>query len=154
MIYSGFPPIYTSDSRLLILGSFPSVQSRRQAFYYGNPRNRFWQVLAEAFGEQLPQTVEQKIRLCTRHGIALWDVVAQCEVVGSSDSSIRNYVTVDLHRVLDRCNVRKILCNGQTAYRLTKGAYDGGIEIVPLPSTSPANVRFDKTLWLNALKIQ
>lgn len=152
MKYTGFPPIFDQNSRVLILGSFPSVKSRQQAFYYGHPRNRFWSVLADAFGEELPQTVEQKKNLCLCHGVALWDIVTECEITGSMDSSIRNYVTADLSRVLDACNIGKILCNGQTAYRITKATYFGDIETVCLPSTSPANARFDKSEWLNALQ--
>lgn len=152
MRYQGFPPIYDSNSRVLILGSFPSVKSRETDFYYGNLRNRFWQVLAEIFGEQVPQTVESKKRLCLDNGVALWDIVASCEIKGSMDADIRNIQTVDLQSVLSVCPIEKILCNGSAAYKLTTAVYKGALPVIKLPSTSPANVRFDKTAWFDGLK--
>ncbi len=146
----GFQPLFDDRSRLLVLGSFPGVLSRRQAFYYGNSRNRFWQVLSEAFGEPLPVTVPQKQDLCLRHGVALWDIVADCDVTGSADANLRNIRTVDLSPVLG-CPLQKILCNGNLAYKLTKGVYCGPLPVIQLPSTSPANVRFDKSKWLQQL---
>ena len=151
MRYKGFDPIYDENSRVLILGSFPSVKSRETAFYYGNPRNRFWTVLSATFGEPLPRTVEDKKRLCLSHGVALWDIVESCEIEGSLDANIRDYRTADLSQVLKKAPIEKILCNGQTSYRITKAAYRGEKEVVCLPSTSPANVRFDEALWTNAL---
>ncbi len=152
MRYQGFQPIFDGNSRVLILGSFPSVKSREQAFYYGNPRNRFWSTLCVAFGERLPQTVEQKKQLCLSHGIALWDVVASCTIEGSMDSDIRDYLTVDLEEVSAHCRLNKLLCNGATAYRITKETYRGNLPVIQLPSTSPANVRFDISAWLEQLK--
>lgn len=148
----GFQPLYDGNSRVLVLGSFPSVKSRAAEFYYGNPQNRFWRTLAEAFGEPLPQSVEQKIRLCLAHGVALWDIVASCEIDGSMDSDIRNYRTVDLSALLEHVPVCKILCNGATAYKLTTKVYRGDLPVVQMPSTSPANVRFDKSQWIAQLK--
>ncbi len=150
--YNGFAPVYDADSRILILGSFPSVKSREQAFYYGNKQNRFWQVLAEAYGEQVPVAVEDKKRLCLSHGVALWDIVDSCDTEGSMDAELRNVRMVDLSILLSRCPICKILCNGSTAYRLTASVYTGALPLVRLPSTSPANVRFDKSLWLEQLK--
>ncbi len=149
----GFEPIFDAHSRVLVLGSFPSVLSRRQAFYYGNPRNRFWSVLAEAFGEEFPQTIADRKNLCLNNGVALWDIVADCEIEGSMDSDIRNLRTVDLRRITERCPLQKILCNGLVAYKLTVQTYTGSLPVVRLPSTSPANVRFDKEAWLNDLKV-
>ena len=148
----GFSPIYDIDSTLLILGSFPSVKSREQSFYYGNPRNRFWQVLAEAFDARLPQRTEDKIRLCLDNGVALWDIVTACDIEGSMDADIRDYEVADLQLVLSRCPIERILCNGSTAYRITKSAYRGDIQVIGLPSTSPANFRFDKAAWLKYLR--
>ena len=150
--FYGFEPVFDSNSRVLILGSFPSVKSREAEFYYGNKQNRFWRTLCEAFGEQTVETVEDKKRLCLRHGIALWDIVASCEIKGSMDADITNYELVNLERVLKNCNVEKILCNGATSYKLTKSVYNGGIPVYKLPSTSSANVRFDKSVWLEHLK--
>lgn len=149
--FCGFEPIYDSDSRILILGSFPSVKSREHAFYYGNKQNRFWKLLSEFYGCKA-DTIEDKISLCLSNRIALWDIVQSCQIVGSLDSAITNYTLVDLSHVLTRCNIEKILCNGQKSYQLTKSVYRGDIPVVKMPSTSPANVRFDKTVWFENLK--
>ena len=150
--FYGFEPIFDSNSRVLILGSFPSVKSRETEFYYGNKQNRFWRTLSEAFGEQTVETVENKIRLCLNHRVALWDIVASCEIQGSMDADIKNYKLVDLERILGSCPIEKILCNGATSYKLTKSIYNGEIPVYKLPSTSSANVRFDKTEWFKHLK--
>ena len=150
--FYGFEPVFDGNSRVLILGSFPSVKSRQSAFYYGNKQNRFWGVLAEAFNEQKPVTVEEKKRLCLKHGVALWDIVANCEIKGSMDADITNYELVELERVLCNCQIDKILCNGATSYKLTKSVYGGPIPVYKLPSTSSANVRFDKEEWLQHLQ--
>lgn len=136
----------------MILGSFPSVKSRETSFYYGNKQNRFWAVLAEAFGAPLPVTVEQKKNLCLQNGVALWDIVASCNIEGSMDADLRDVTTVDLRVVTDNCPVSKILCNGAVAYRLTAENYNGSLPVVRLPSTSSANVRFDKSSWLKQLR--
>lgn len=151
-IYCGFEPVFDTDSRILILGSFPSVKSREQAFYYGNKQNRFWKILSEYYGGSV-QTVEDKTRLCLDNGIALWDIVVSCSIKGSMDSDIKDYVLADLSYVLDKCKIVKILCNGDKAYRLTTSAYHGDLPVVKLPSTSPANVRFDKTVWFDNLAL-
>lgn len=148
----GFEPVFDSNSRVLILGSFPSVKSRETEFYYGNKLNRFWATMCEAFDEQAVVTVEDKKLLCLKHGVALWDIVASCEIKGSLDADIKNFELVDLQRILGSCNLQKILCNGATAYKLTKSIYNGEIPIYKLPSTSSANVRFNKAEWLEHLK--
>ncbi len=141
------------DSEILILGSFPSVISRETNFYYGNKQNRFWKILAEAFGEPAPETISDKQALLTLHKIALWDVVAECEITGSLDSTIKNYKVADLRQVLDKANVKKIILNGGKAKEIFVKNYPHLVDIaVFLPSTSPLNTRFDKTIWLNALK--
>lgn len=139
-----FEPVYNQESKLLILGSFPSVKSREAGFYYYHPQNRFWKLLARLFEKPLPQSIEEKKELLLQHHIAVWDVVASCEIAGSSDSSIKNVEPVDIKRVLSAASIEKILTNGATAnnlyhrylYPLTK------IEAVRLPSTSPANAAF------------
>ena len=140
------PPLYDADSRVLLLGSFPSVKSRETAFFYGHPQNRFWSVLASIFGEEMPTGVAEKKSLALRHGIALWDVIAQCEIAGSSDASITAVVPNDLSVILRATDIRVIFCNGNTAhayynrycYALT------GRDAIVLPSTSPANARWTK----------
>ena len=135
-------PVYDENSRILILGSFPSVKSREAAFFYGHPQNRFWRVLAAVLGEETPQTVAEKKSLLLRHGVALWDVIASCDIAGSSDASITNVVPNDLSRILDAAPVRRIFCNGVTAYRFYR-RYDEAVwgKAEALPSTSPANAR-------------
>ena len=135
-------PVYDENSRILILGSFPSVKSREAAFFYGHPQNRFWRVLAAVLGEETPQTVAEKKSLLLRHGVALWDVIASCDIAGSSDASITNAAPNDLSRILNAAPVRRIFCNGGTAYRFYR-RYDEAAwgKAEALPSTSPANAR-------------
>lgn len=139
-----FEPVYDSGSRILILGSFPSVKSREQQFYYGHPQNRFWKVIASLTGTALPQTIEEKKRMLLQNGIAVWDVIDECEIIGSSDSSIRNVVPTDLNRVLAIADIRAIYANGNTAKRLFERFQQKscGRKIIGLPSTSPANAAF------------
>ena len=117
-ILHSIAPVCSPDSRILILGSFPSVRSREIGFFYGHPQNRFWKVLSSLFGEAVPQSVDEKKAFLQAHGIALWDVIASCEIIGSSDASIRNAVPNDLSLVLDIAPVRAIFTNGATADRL------------------------------------
>lgn len=150
--FHGFAPVYDANSKILILGSFPSVKSRAENFYYGNKQNRFWKMLSTAFDAPLPQTVEEKKALCLSNGIALWDVVDSCEIKGSMDADIENYELVDLTAFLRDKNITKILCNGAKAYELTLSVYSGSVPVYKMPSTSPANVRFDQSAWLTQLK--
>ncbi len=138
------PPLYDADSRILILGSFPSVKSREAMFFYGHPQNRFWPLLARLFDESVPQSIHEKRELALRHNIALWDSIHSCTITGSSDSSIRDVVPNDLSVILDNSRVERIFCNGATSHRLyTKYIFPlTRIEAVKLPSTSPANAAF------------
>ena len=113
-------PVFNTDSRILILGSFPSVKSRESQFFYGHPRNRFWDLLATLTGEPLPAGIEEKKSLLLAHHIAVWDVIASCDIEGSSDSSIHNVVPNDLSEILQTASIRQIFTNGGTAYRLYK----------------------------------
>ena len=150
----GFKPYFAPDAEILILGSFPSVKSRETSFYYGHPRNRFWRVLAAFYGEEVPQSVEERKAFVKAHGIALWDVVMSCEIVGSADATIRDYTVADLKEVLEAAPIKRILVNGTTAMKIFAKSYP---ELLPmttaLPSTSPANARFDVSAWENALRI-
>ena len=112
------PPLYSPDSQVLILGSFPSVKSREGRFFYHHPQNRFWRVLAEVFGCALPETVEEKRAMLLTHHVALWDVIASCEIQGSSDASIRAVVPNDLQPILQAAPIARIFCNGTTAWNL------------------------------------
>jgi len=137
------PPVFDENSRVLILGSFPSVKSREQEFFYAHPRNRFWRVAASAAGCAVPRTVEEKKSFLLRNHIALWDVIASCDISGSSDSSIRNVTANDIKSIIDNSRVSAVYANGTTAYRLyNRFVYPAlGINAVLLPSTSPANAR-------------
>ncbi len=134
-------PVFDTSSRILILGSFPSVKSREGQFFYHHPQNRFWAVLSAVAGEEKPETVEEKRSFLLRNHIAVWDVIASCEIEGSSDSSIRNVVANDLRTILDTARIRRIFTNGKTAARLYHQYCEplSGRPAVTLPSTSPAN---------------
>ena len=135
------PPVYDSSSRILILGSFPSVKSREGCFFYHHPQNRFWKVVAGVLQAPVPGTVEEKRAFLLEHGIALWDVIASCRIEGSSDSSIRDATPNDLNRILQAAPIREIFVNGGTAAAMYKRCCQKltGREAVRLPSTSPAN---------------
>ncbi len=139
-----FEPVYNQDSSVLILGTFPSVKSREEAFYYGHPRNRFWKVIAAVTKAIEPIDVKEKKALLLKNHIAIWDVIASCDIVGSSDSSIKNVIPADVKKILEESNIKRIYANGGTAKKL----YDKyllesiGIEIYGLPSTSPANASY------------
>ena len=141
----GIPPVYDGQSRILLLGSFPSTQSRESRFYYAHPRNRFWPLIASLLNQSVPATEQQKIWLLLSYGIALWDVIASCTIAGSSDSSIRDVVANDLSIILNHSRVTSIFTNGTTAHRLY-GRYQREqtrLDDILLPSTSPANARMD-----------
>ncbi len=141
MIVHPIPPLFDSESETLILGSFPSVKSREAAFFYGHPQNRFWSVVAEVFGAEKPLTVEDKKELILSNKLALWDVIAQCEIEGSADSTITDVTANDLSVIIRNSNVKRIFVNGKTAEKYyNKYTYPKtGIKAVCLPSTSPAN---------------
>ena len=135
------PPLYNKDSRVLILGSFPSVKSREQAFFYGHPQNRFWRVLADIFESEVPINIEDKKRIIFNNRLALWDVIAECEITGSSDSSIKKVVPNDISKILADSDIKAIFVNGRTAekYYIRYTEQLIGKKAVCLPSTSPAN---------------
>ena len=135
------PPIYDEGSKILILGSFPSVKSREGHFFYNHPQNRFWRVLAAVTGQETPGTIPEKKEFLLKNRIALWDVIASCEIEGSSDSSIRNVVPNDIGPILKAADIRQIYVNGGTAEKLYKKYMfpATGRAAVRLPSTSPAN---------------
>ena len=141
------PPIVSNDSEILILGTMPSPKSREQAFYYAHPQNRFWSALALALGEQPPATIEEKTALLLRHRLALWDVLASCEISGASDASIKNPVANDIPALIASCRITRVLCTGATSARLytrlvlpkTKIP----CEILPSPSAANARMRLE-----------
>ncbi len=141
-----FAPVFNKDSKILILGTFPSAASREHHFYYGHPRNRFWKVLAYITKEPLPTTIYEKQQLLLSHHIAIWDVIQSCEIIGSSDSSIRNVVPSNISNLLSQTSISAIFGNGNKACELFKkyisltlSDFPNLKEIKKLPSTSPAN---------------
>ncbi|MBQ9467404.1 MAG: DNA-deoxyinosine glycosylase [Clostridia bacterium] len=152
------PPTFDGRSRVLILGSFPSVRSRASGYFYGHPQNRFWRVLAAVFEDALPQTNEEKKDFLLRHRVALWDVAASCRISGSSDASIKDVLPNDLRVIIDRAPVKRIYVNGKTAEKLYHRYIEPSLAIPAgyLPSTSPANAAWTTekliSVWKAALE--
>ena len=140
-----FEAIYDKNSKILILGSFPSVKSREQKFFYGHPQNRFWKVISAIFKEEIPKSIPEKKKMLISNKIALWDVIASCEIIGSSDSSITNAVPNDLTPIFKSAKIEKVFCNGTKSFELyQKYIYPkNNIKAEKLPSTSPANAAFN-----------
>lgn len=146
-----FEPIFDQNSKILILGSLPSVRSRADGFYYGHPQNRFWKLLARLFQTEIPQTIDDKKTFLLHHGIALWDVIASCEIENSADSTIRNAVPNDLSRIFETANIQMVYTNGKTADKHYRKYHKK--EAVCLPSTSPANAAFTMEKLESAWKV-
>lgn len=155
MIVHPFPPLYDENSQILILGSFPSVKSREAMFFYGHPQNRFWKVASQIFGAPVPETIDEKKKFLLSNKIALWDVIASCEIKGSSDSSIKNAVPNDLSEIFKKADIKHIFVNGKTAEKYynkyTKNTV--GKAAVCLPSTSPANAAWTVERLVKAWEI-
>ena len=155
-----FPPLFDEQSRILILGSFPSVKSREQNFFYGHPQNRFWKLMAALFGTDVPSDIPEKRDLILSHHLALWDVIHSCTITGSSDASIRDVEANDLRIILDHARIEKIVCNGQKSYQMYQKYIQPeiGREALCLPSTSPANAQWSleklKAAWSDALCVR
>ena len=156
-IKHGFEPVFDQHSRVLVLGSFPSVLSRANVFYYGNPQNRFWRVMAACLGVPVPPnegnsmadgesatldaSIAAKRAMLLNGGVALWDVIESCDIKGSSDASIKNVVPAHIERITSAAPIEQVICNGGTAGRLYKRYLQErtGLPAIVLPSTSPAN---------------
>ncbi len=140
-----FPPVYDQNSKILILGSFPSVKSREIQFFYGHPQNRFWKVIANVLDCKVPTTIDEKKCILLQNGVAVWDVIASCSIVGSSDTSIKDVVVNDFSKILSESKVTSIYVNGTKAYELYHkyAEKETGIKAVKLPSTSPANAAWN-----------
>lgn len=150
-----FEPIFDSKSKILILGTFPSVKSRENNFYYGHPQNRFWSVLAEILKTGTPKSILEKRQILIENKIAIWDVVGSCEISNSSDVSIKNVQPNDIAIILENANIKTIYANGKTAEKLYNKYLlkQTSKEIFALPSTSPANAAFSKEKLVDAWKI-
>lgn len=139
-----FEPVFDKNSKILILGTFPSVKSREQAFYYSHPQNRFWRVISALTKSDVPANIAQKREMLIKNNIAVWDVISECDIIGSSDSSIKNVVPVDILKLLSQASIGSIYANGNAAKKLYEKYLMGlaNREVVGLPSTSPANAAY------------
>ncbi|CAD7288490.1 DNA-deoxyinosine glycosylase [Campylobacter suis] len=144
-----FEPIFNENSQILILGSFPSEISRKYGFYYANKRNRFWKILAEIFSEPVPQSDSQKCDLLLRNSIAIYDAALSCTIKGSLDANMKNVVPANLSEIFAKSNIKAVFANGTKAYKICQSFHNQAIikatgkSAIKLPSTSPANTRFN-----------
>ena len=138
-VVHGIAPVFDERSRVLILGTMPSPKSREAGFYYMHPQNRFWRMLSEVLGEPLPPSAKERREMCLRHNIALWDVLASCDIDGAADSSIKNAVPNDIPRLLSKCPISAVFTTGKKAHALYKRFFSDLMGDICLPSTSPAN---------------
>ena len=154
-----FDPVFNEESKILILGSFPSVKSRENQFFYGHPQNRFWKVMANVLNWEVPETIEEKKEMLLTNHVAVWDVIASCSIIGSSDTSIKDVVVNDFSRILETSKVERIYVNGGKAYELYHkyAEKNTGMKAVKLPSTSPANAAWNleklQKVWKDAIVI-
>ena len=150
-----FGPLYGKESRVLILGSFPSVKSREQNFFYGHPQNRFWKVISAIFGEPVPVAIDDKKLLILNNKLALWDSIASCEITGSSDSSIRNARANDISIILDNAPIEHIYTNGKKSHELYVKYIEPAVgrKATCLPSTSPANAQWTLDRLIDAWSV-
>ena len=148
-----FPPVFDENSEILILGSFPSVKSRQESFFYANPQNRFWKLMAQLLNESTPKDTKDKIAMLKIHKIALWDVIESCDIKGSSDSSITNVKVNDLDLIVKNCPVEKIITNGKAANRYYHQYFDYNLPVIQLPSTSPANAMYSLEKLIEKWKV-
>lgn len=150
-----FPPLYDENSKILILGSFPSVKSREAMFFYGHPQNRFWRLIAALYGEEEPQNIDEKKRLILSHNLALWDSIQSCTITGSSDSSVKDVVPNDLSLIINNSKVDRVFCNGALSHKMyMKFIFPlTNIKAVKLPSTSPANAAYSLDRLIEEWKV-
>ena len=153
--FHNIEPVYDENSKILILGGFPSVKSRETGFFYGHPQNRFWRVVAAVRNEAVPETTAEKKSFLLRNGIAVWDVIKSCDITGSGDSSIKNAVPNDISVILKTAPIERIFCNGAASYKLYKRFLEPetGMAAVKLPSTSPANAAYSLDRLIDEWKI-
>lgn len=149
------PPLYDAESRVLLLGSIPSPKSREAGFFYGHPQNRFWRVLAAVLGEDVPQTIAEKRAMCLRHHVALWDTLAQCDIAGASDTSIKNAVPNDIGLLLRGSKIERIFATGGKSAELYRKLIEPvtHLPITQLPSTSPANAAWPLERLIEAYRV-
>lgn len=154
MIRHNIEPLYDKNSKILILGSFPSVKSREAQFFYHHPQNRFWKIMSELFHEDC-SSIENKKKCLLNHNIAIWDVINSCDIEGSSDSSIKNVVVNNLNEVIINSKIKTVFTNGKKSYELYNKycLKNTNITAIPLPSTSPANAMYSLERLLKEWKV-
>lgn len=137
-------PLFDEKSKILILGSFPSVKTREQGFFYGHPQNRFWKILASILNEKIPAEIPEKRKMLIKNKIAIYDTIYQCDIIGSSDSSIKNVMPSDLSKIIKNSNIKQIFCNGGTSYKYFQKYHEKilNMKAIKLPSSSSANARY------------
>ena len=154
-----FKPIFDKNSRILILGSFPSVISRKFGFYYTNPQNRFWRVLAGVLNAAVPESTDEKIKFLLSHHIAIYDAAISCEIEGSSDAKMSKIIPVNLEPIFSGARIAQVFANGGKAYEICKKYLEDEIikatknEVIKLPSTSPANAKFSLEKLMHEWKV-
>lgn len=150
-----FEPIFDKNSEILVLGSFPSIKSRENNFYYAHPQNRFWRVVASVYSCPVPSSIEEKKNMLLSNKIAVWDVIRSCEITGSADSTIKSVIPNDLSEILSVADIKKIYANGKTAQSLYNKYIkkNTGVDIISLPSTSPANAAYSLEKLIKEWKI-
>lgn len=148
-------PVWDKNSKVLILGSFPSVKSRENGFFYGHNQNRFWKVISAVFDCHVPETIEEKKLLLLQNGVALWDVIASCDIAGSADSSIKNAKPNDILPIIMKSKITAVFVNGNTAAKLYEKYLfpETKIKATVLPSTSPANARFTLEMLIERWRV-
>jgi len=148
-------PLFNGDSKILILGSFPSVKTREYGFFYGHPKNRFWPLIERIFDVKLSTDIEERRTFLLQHHIAVYDVIYQCDIIGSGDSSIQNVIPSDLSRIFKEADIKKVFCNGATAYHYYQKYQEQktNAKAIQLPSTSPANARYSMDDLYNQWKV-
>lgn len=148
-------PLFNADSKILILGSFPSVKTREYGFFYGHPQNRFWLLLEKIFDVKLSTDIEERKAFLLKQRIAVYDVIFKCDIIGSSDASIQNVIPSDLSPIFKEADIKQVFCNGGTSYRYYKKYQEQktGFKAIGLPSTSPANARYSMDDLLDKWKI-
>jgi hypoxanthine-DNA glycosylase len=152
-IKRGFAPFYDGNSKVLILGSFPSVKSRQVEFYYGNKQNAFWRIVSSFFGESEPLSTADKKDFLTRRNIALWDVVESCEIEGSADATIKNFTVANIESLINSTGIKTIILNGGTAAKIFDKHFKTlNVLVIKVPSTSPANTGKKEEAWNDALR--
>lgn len=137
-------PLFDKDSKILILGSFPSIKTREYGFFYGHPQNRFWPLMENLFNVKLSEDIEERRAFLLKHNIAMFDSIYQCDIVGSSDASIKNVFPSHLEEIFEKADIKQVFCNGTTSFKYYRKYQEKKFDMkaIKLPSTSPANARY------------